>query len=422
MTPETDARQTMDLRLRRDRHLFGPGPKRILALDGGGVRGIVSVAFLQRIEQILLQQQAAGDCLGDWFDLIGGTSTGAIIATTLVLGRSAGELEQIYRKLAPLVFKQPRWRIGLLKAIYDAEKLRHQIEAFTADRTLSSDDLITGLCIVAKRLDTGSPWILSNDPLAPYWHERPGASFIANKHYRLSTLVRASTAAPRFFDPEIIPIIESGPPAPETQSPSFADAVLKYLRLRRRAALDPEAHGLFVDGGVTPHGNPALALFHMSQFERFGLRWPTGPANLTVVSIGTGTYRPRVPIRRQGLTRLASMFAVRSLESLMTDCERLVLAQMQWMGECPAPWEINSEVGTLAADGPSAGKLFRFLRYDVVLEREWLADHLGMTMTQSQVDRLRRMDDAAMIDDIYGIAKVAAERQVKPEHWLPPAA
>jgi uncharacterized protein len=39
--------------LARDRHLFGPGPKRLLALDGGGVRGAIAVAFLERIEQLL---------------------------------------------------------------------------------------------------------------------------------------------------------------------------------------------------------------------------------------------------------------------------------------------------------------------------------------------------------------------------------
>jgi hypothetical protein len=39
----------------RDRHLFGPGPKRLLALDGGGVRGVITVAFLERIEAVLAE-------------------------------------------------------------------------------------------------------------------------------------------------------------------------------------------------------------------------------------------------------------------------------------------------------------------------------------------------------------------------------
>ena len=42
--------------LPRDRHLFGPGPKRILSLDGGGVRGAISVAFLERIEKIIQEE------------------------------------------------------------------------------------------------------------------------------------------------------------------------------------------------------------------------------------------------------------------------------------------------------------------------------------------------------------------------------
>ena len=43
----------------RDRHLFGPGPKRILALDGGGVRGAISTAFLERIEELLCARQGS---------------------------------------------------------------------------------------------------------------------------------------------------------------------------------------------------------------------------------------------------------------------------------------------------------------------------------------------------------------------------
>ena len=64
----------------RDRHLFGPGPKRILSLDGGGVRGAISIAFLERLEKIVEEIEGRPTLLGDWFDLIGGTSTAAIIA------------------------------------------------------------------------------------------------------------------------------------------------------------------------------------------------------------------------------------------------------------------------------------------------------------------------------------------------------
>src|SRR5690349_21153748 len=73
----------------RDMHLFCGGPKRILALDGGGVRGAIAVAFLEEIEQVLSQNLQRPVQLNHYFDLIGGTSTGAIIACALALGFAA---------------------------------------------------------------------------------------------------------------------------------------------------------------------------------------------------------------------------------------------------------------------------------------------------------------------------------------------
>jgi patatin-like phospholipase/acyl hydrolase len=69
---------------KRDAHLFGPGPKRILSLDGG-VRGATTIAFLERIEALIEEIEGRPVRLRDWFDLIGGTSIGAIIATALAL-------------------------------------------------------------------------------------------------------------------------------------------------------------------------------------------------------------------------------------------------------------------------------------------------------------------------------------------------
>ena len=136
-------------RLARDRHLFGQGPKRILALDGGGVRGAISVAFLERMEELLAAEekrrklaaadggnrpaelQGAGDGqqfrLGNWFDLVGGTSTGAVIAGALALGHTTAQVKDFYLKLAPRVFTRPFWRIPGLQAKFDARALREEI-------------------------------------------------------------------------------------------------------------------------------------------------------------------------------------------------------------------------------------------------------------------------------------------------------
>src|SRR5215471_1531222 len=95
---------------RRDRHLFGPGPKRILSLDGGGVRGAISIGFLERLEKTIAEIEGRPTLLCDWFDLIGGTSTGAIIAAALALGFSATDIRKFYHDLAQRVFRRPLWR------------------------------------------------------------------------------------------------------------------------------------------------------------------------------------------------------------------------------------------------------------------------------------------------------------------------
>ena len=79
----------------RDYHLFSSGPKRILALDGGGLRGAISVAFLERIEKMLDDHYGRKVRLADFFDLVGGTSTGAIIAGAVALGYPSNYAEEL---------------------------------------------------------------------------------------------------------------------------------------------------------------------------------------------------------------------------------------------------------------------------------------------------------------------------------------
>src|ERR1700730_2782186 len=83
MTGDHSVASTPSVGSARDLHYFGPGPKRMLCLDGGGVRGVITVAFLERIEQVLSEREGRNIRLGDWFDLVGGTSTGAVIAGAL---------------------------------------------------------------------------------------------------------------------------------------------------------------------------------------------------------------------------------------------------------------------------------------------------------------------------------------------------
>ena len=378
---------TISVPTARDRHLFGPGRKRLLALDGGGVRGVITVAFLERMEAVLAAHEGRAVRLGDWFDLVGGTSTGAVIAGAVALGHTTEDLKRFYLERAQLALRRPFWRIMGLQAKFHSKGLRREIERVVGERTLDTEDLITGLCVLAKRMDTGSPWIVANNPRAPYWETPADDSYIGNRHYRLANLVRASTAAPAYFDPELLPIV------------------------------DGASEGLFIDGGVTPHQNPALALFLMTRLKAYGLCWPTGPDRLLVVSIGTGSYRTQLTAAAARRFRAIGL-AFWALAGLIGDGANLVLALMQLLGECPAPWRINSEIGDLRDDGLPGEKQFRFLRYDVHLDAAWLAENVDMTLPPADVLRVRRMDDTATIPLAYEIGHRAAERQVKAEHLL----
>jgi hypothetical protein len=373
----------------RDRHLFGPGPKRILSLDGGGVRGVITLAFLERLEQIIEEIEGKPVRLGDWFDMIGGTSTGAIIATALSLGYSAAEVHEFYKQFAPRTVQRSYWRIPGLRARFDARAVERELKSVIGDRTLDSEDLRTGLCVITKRMDTGSPWIVMNNPRSAFWDTPPDKSFIGNRHYPLVNVVRASTAAPNYFDPEPIQIIEGMKP------------------------------GLFVDGGVSPHNNPSLYLFLAAALPPYRLRWALGPQNLTIVSVGTGSYRYRVSEDDLPWFRTLGI-ALHALVSELSDSQQLVLALMSWFGRSPTRWTINSELGDLGeAPPPLDQPLFNFLRYDVQLDDEWLGRELGVKLPPKTLASYRLMEAAANMPAIYELGRQAAERQVRREHLVP---
>lgn len=150
------------------------------------------------------------------------------------------------------------------------------------------DSLQTGLLIVTKRLDTSSPWPISNNPEGRYFAGRPGRDTIPNKDYPLWKVVRASTAAPRYFVGESIDIV-------------------------RRAGKKP-ASGTFVDGGVSPFNNPALQAFMFATLEGYKVKWPVGADKLLLISLGTGFRDPDVDV-----TSIEVGNAVKSL--VVTTCK-----------------------------------------------------------------------------------------------------
>ena len=381
---------TAPLSRNRDAHLFGPGPKRILSLDGGGVRGAATIAFLERLENEISEIEGRPTLLAEWFDLIGGTSTGAIIAAALSLGYRAAELNDFYRQLAPRIFKRSYFRLLGWQAKFDSKNLMKELSSVIGSRKLDSEDVMTGLCVLLKRMDTGSAWIVMNNPRSAFWETPSDNAFVGNRHLPIANLVRASTAAPSFFDPELIEISAGQPP------------------------------GLFIDGGLTPHNNPALVLLMVALLPAYGLNWKLGVDDLTIVSVGTGSFRTTMN-SLEAVKLSAIGLAVRSLSAMISESQQLVLTLMTYLGQSPVPWPINSEIGDLGQVVAQTGNLFRFLRYDLRLEEKWLKDTLGETLPTDVVNRLRQMDNPDGMPMLYELGRKAAAQQIKRKDLVPAA-
>ena len=90
-------------------------PIKVLALNGGGVRGLFTITLLAELESIIEKREKRENVkIGDYFDLITGTSIGGILALGLASGKSARELKQAFEDNAQHIFplkrfKQKKW-------------------------------------------------------------------------------------------------------------------------------------------------------------------------------------------------------------------------------------------------------------------------------------------------------------------------
>jgi len=370
------------------------GPKRILALDGGGLRGVLTLGFLREIETLLRERHGNDPAfrLSDYFDLIAGTSTGAIIAAALAVGMSVDELHGHYLDLGNKVFKRSPLRFGAVRAKYDAKDVAKALKGVLGERRLGDAGYRTGLMVMSKRLDTGSPWPLTNNPDAPYMKRGEQATTIANGEYPLWQVVRASTAAPHFFDPEVLRI-------------GRADGAVKAVE------------GDFVDGGVSPSNNPALQALMAATMEGFEFGWPTGEEQLLVVSVGTGKANPALG-RTNLVTGTALVNALRSLTSLMEDCADQVETVMQWLSRSPTARRIDRV--TKRAEPPLGGMpTISYLRYNVLMSSAWCREQLGLDLSDDALKALQAMDDPDNIMPLDALGRTAGALLVKGEHFTP---
>jgi hypothetical protein len=374
-------------------------PHRLLALDGGGIRGLITLGILESLERLLSQQSENKDAfrLSDWFDYVAGTSTGAIIAAGIARGMSIKELIDFYRDNGVAMFESA-YLMQRLISFYQADPLRDKLqEAFGANTTLEPDYLKCLLLVVTQNITTDSPWPISSNPEAVY---NDPIRKDCNLRIPLWQLVRASTAAPVYFPPEILKW------DPDDSSKAF----------------------VFVDGGVTPYNNPAFLLYRMATSARYRLGWKRGEKNLLLVSIGTGaaatpTFKTKMNLASNALGLPGHlMYAIqvdqdincrtvgRCTYGAMIDRELLDLS-------CRIASDSASREDWLKSDHRSLhedlGRDFLYARYNADLSRDGL-DELGLT--DIEPEDVQQMDSVKHMDDLLRAGR-AVGNQVSLDHF-----
>ncbi len=222
---------------------------RILSLDGGGVRGYLSIRILENIENHLNTKEGNKKPLGERFDLIVGTSTGAIIGGLLAIGKTARDIRKLYENDIPVIFgKQMRRNIasGIIYPKYKTNELIKKANSYFDDLTFK--DVKTDLIVTSVDISSMTPRFYKSD--------------FADKNRgrldeKLSKAIVASASAPVYF--------------PVARNLKHSD----YL----------------IDGGIVANNPSMVALVDALTFERRSKRGTSNPNSLSdilLLSIGTG--------------------------------------------------------------------------------------------------------------------------------------
>lgn len=370
--------------------MFNPNQKRLLALDGGGIMGVMSLCILKRMEDQLRPLSGMGDDfrLCHFFDYFGGTSTGAIIASGLAIGKSVPELIDFYRRSGAAMFQKASWTRRFLYYSFSADPLRQMLRKEIGAETLlemhKTGKLKSLLLIVTRNVTTDLPWPISTNPHATYNNELlPDC----NMRIPLWKLIRASTAAPTYFEPEKIEFV----------------------------AGDPKCSFVFEDGGVTPYNNPALLLYRMATSPEYRVGWPAGDDKLMLVSLGTGSVFH--PMAEAGMFGKSVITNARTIPgALMTAISVENDINCRTIGRCVYGADLDSEIGSLIpVETQPHPRQFLYARFNPDITQEGLA---ALGLGGIKADSLQ-MDNVAAIPDLIRIGEKAAEVVDIPRQFAP---
>jgi patatin-like phospholipase/acyl hydrolase len=363
--------------------------KHILACDGGGIRGVFALQVVKRIEELLREHYGREDLvLADHFHFFAGTSTGAIIATCLCWGMSADAILAFYKGGARDMFTAASLGKRYVLALYDSLPLSKRLQSiFVEDggalSTLGSEKLLRFLLVVTRNATTGSPWPLTNNPLAKY-NDRNRLD--CNLNIPLWQLVRASTAAPTYFPAETLSLGK--------------DEDGKKLEF------------VFVDGGVTAYNNPALIAAQTAILPAYRMCWEAGPDKIRLVSIGTLRFASAAA--EKTAEQLGWYHAATNVpNALMDTCSVQQDMVCRTMGKCLFGASIDGEIDTMITEADTLPKMFSYVRYNQSYKAK---DILELQARYGK--NITRLDSVDLMDALMEIGAEYANANVKIEHLI----
>lgn len=197
--------------------------KKLLCLDGGGIKGLFAATILSEIEAL------TGSPIYRYFDMISGTSTGAIIAAGIALGIPASQICELYVKHAPQIFPQSKKLFRHLRQIcsskYNNTELSTQLKEIFQDFTVG--DCKTRLLIPSYNLTTGKVQVFKTSH---------ADDLKCDYKLKLVDVLLATTAAPTYFPPHRTPLgtyIDGGIGANNPSLLALAEAVSSRCRWPR---------------------------------------------------------------------------------------------------------------------------------------------------------------------------------------------
>ena len=190
----------------------------ILSLDGGGARGIYAAQVLAEIEQ------AYSVKVRDCFDLLAGTSAGAIIAGGAAAGVAMGDIVSLFERQSPRIFRKGRFRLGLINSKYPRKPLDDALRNHLPEVTLG--EIPAALMITGSDISTGGVYVFKSGYL-----DTLNQSYVRDRDTKLSDAIAASCAAPIYFNPSKVGanlLADGGLWANNPSITALAEAISKF--------------------------------------------------------------------------------------------------------------------------------------------------------------------------------------------------